>query len=171
MGQIVDAVGLNGVLIQRAAAASSDAQILRGLQKGRSNGQAVHLRPQAVDHVHRRSLAYGARWTAFSAVAAQGFERDEHESAVAAPGVSVDVRYGGIGFDDVDQRLTREVHQRERGILRPLHLTHDHSCVLLREEAPGDFPDDETIQCNGEQEDDQDQSRIIKHPNQRVPID
>ena len=58
MRQIVDVVGLDGVLIMRAAAASADAQILRRLQKRRSDRQAVHLGPQAVDHVHRRGLAH-----------------------------------------------------------------------------------------------------------------
>jgi hypothetical protein len=36
-------------------------------------------------------------------------------------GVGVDVRDGGIGFDDLHQLIDGVVHERERGILRPLH--------------------------------------------------
>ena len=80
MRQIVNVVGLNGVLIQRAAAASADAQILRRLQKCRGDRQAVHLGPQAVDHVHRRSLAHIAL-RGSSLHFAQRLERNEHEAA------------------------------------------------------------------------------------------
>ena len=54
MGEIAHVVRLDRVLVERIAAAAADAQILRGLQKGRGHGQAVQLGPQPVDDIRRR---------------------------------------------------------------------------------------------------------------------
>ena len=69
-----DVVRLNGVLVERVAAAAADAEVLRGLQKGRGDGQAVQLGAQAVDDLHGADLALVER-----------LERDVDEAAVVAP--------------------------------------------------------------------------------------
>ena len=38
MSKVIDVIGLDGVLIERAAAAATDAQILSGLEIRRSDG-------------------------------------------------------------------------------------------------------------------------------------
>ena len=55
------------------------------------------------------------------------------------PRISVHVRHRRIGLDDRHHLLHREVHERERSVLRALHAAHDRAGVLLGEEAFREF--------------------------------
>ena len=59
--EVGNVVGLNGVLVERVAAAAADAEILDGLQEGGGHGQSGHLGPQVVDDLHGALLAHS--WT------------------------------------------------------------------------------------------------------------
>src|ERR1700722_20923614 len=101
MRQVINVVGLNRILVERAAAASSDAQVLGSLESGRSDWQAVHFGPETVDDVRRRSLAHTAPGCGLFALGPKRLQRDEHEACVTAAGVGEYMGHGGICLHNV----------------------------------------------------------------------
>ena len=101
--------------------------------KRRCHRQRIHLRPQAVDDLHRAG-------SPLTRPLAQRLERDVDESSIARSlpaGIGIHVRDRGIGLDDVHQLLHRVLHERERSVLRTLHAPDNGAGVLLREESLG----------------------------------
>ena len=112
LGEILDAVGLQRVLIHGVAGTAADTQILRRLQKRRGDRQTVELRAQPSDDLRRTDLALRQR--------IQGHINEAGVGGTVAAGEGDHVGHGRIAFDDADDLLDRVVHRRKGGILRPL---------------------------------------------------
>ena len=97
-------------------------------------------------------------------------ERDVDEAVVAAAGVGVDVKDGGIGLDDVDELEDGIVHERERGVLRALHAADDRASVLLREETFRHAHDDDYVERDDEHQNGEHEDGIVEHPAQGVRV-
>ena len=99
MRQIRHVVGLDGVLVERIAAAAADAQILRRLQKRGGDRQPVQLGPQPVDDLRGADLALVER-----------LKRNVDETAVVPPPPPpvkpMTLATAGSALMTFDQRLT-----------------------------------------------------------------
>ena len=78
--------------------------------------------------------------------------------------------YGRIAFHDIDERHGGEIHEVKGRILRSLHAALNYAGILLRKETGGNLVKHQAVERNGEQKDDQYQSRIIQNPKQRLPV-
>ncbi len=137
------AVGLDGVLIERIAAAAADAEVLCGLEEDRGDGQTIELWAQAIDDLRRADLAH-IEW----------FQCGVDEAGVggaAAAGEGDDVLHGGVRLNYGLKLVDGVVHRGKGGILRSLHASDQRPGVLLGEESLGDFDDDDDVESDGEQ--------------------
>src|SRR5579872_430584 len=160
--EVFDVVGLNGVLIERAARSASDTEILHWLKKGRRHRQMVQFGPQPVDDLRRSNLSF-----------IQRLECYENKSAVTcsvAARISVHILHRGIRLDYIHQLEDGIVHEGERRVLRSLHSADQHAGILLWEESFGKTKDENKIQNNREQQDADRDNGIVQHPDQRFSI-
>src|ERR1700734_2684604 len=173
--ELVQIFALQRVLILRIALATTDGQILSGLQIECGPRHDRQLAAKAVDHVVGGNVGAGLPEMMRRTLAPLG-QRLQHDKEPALIGNRVPSRephdriHGRILHDDFDVAFHLAAHGLEGNILRRLYRTLKASRVLLRKKALGhdviEVPAQDRHQ-NGHYECDE---LVVQNPPQRVPV-
>ena len=167
MGQVVDVVGWMVYWYRALLPRPPMRRSCAGCRKAEATGRRSSLGRRRLI-TPWRGLAHIA--SAFFALA-QRLEGNKNRCRrCPAAGKGVDMGHGRIGPDDVDQRLTEKFMKGKEASCGPCTPPGSTPVSCCGKKPLGILIDHHAIQRDGEAKHDQHQSRIVEHPQQRMPV-